>query len=103
MKTNDTGSIRPVDKVTVPAATKKSSNVGDGGSGKEDTVSVTQTAEAASQIAAAKAGQGGARTERIEQLAQQIAAGEYNPDPQAIADKIINAAVLDAKLQVLFK
>jgi anti-sigma28 factor (negative regulator of flagellin synthesis) len=51
-------------------------------------------------IAASRAS--GAHAERLQELASAIKSGNYRPDPSQVADQILDAATIDAKLQALF-
>ena len=59
--------------------------------------------QVAEQLAAAKARAGASRTARLEQLESAIKAGQYQPDASALAEKLLSAAEIDARLRALLK
>jgi anti-sigma28 factor (negative regulator of flagellin synthesis) len=53
-------------------------------------------------VASAASSASGARAVRFRQLETAIKAGTYRPDPSQVADQILDAAAIDAKLSTLF-
>jgi anti-sigma28 factor (negative regulator of flagellin synthesis) len=66
-----------------------------------DKVSVDEAAKLADHVASMKLRAGGARTARLSQIEAAVRGGTYRPDPGQIAEQILNAAEVDAKLQAL--
>jgi anti-sigma28 factor (negative regulator of flagellin synthesis) len=64
-----------------------------------DRVSVEEGAKLADQVHVARMRAGGARTARLGQIEAALRGGHYRPDPGLIAEQILNAAEVDAKLQ----
>jgi negative regulator of flagellin synthesis FlgM len=52
-------------------------------------------------IAQVKAGIPADRSARVQQIAQAVKKGEYQPDPQKIAEQIVDDAELSARLQTM--
>jgi len=75
-----------------PAATEPADKIADPASG-----------QLAAAIAGAAAQVQGARTARLAEIKAQVKAGTYQPDPSAIADRILDDALVDARLQAMLK
>ncbi len=63
-------------------------------SGAQNVAAAVQLSQAASM---------GSRAARISQLTAAVRGGGYNPNPEAIADQIMDAAQIDATLRSLLK
>jgi negative regulator of flagellin synthesis FlgM len=57
----------------------------------------------AAAIGEAMQGVGAARTERLRAIENAVRQGTYRPDPQRIAQQILNEAEISAKVQALLK
>ena len=66
-----------------------------------DRVSVDEAHRLAEQVQVAKSHAGGARAARLSQIEAAVRGGHYRPDPGMIAEQILNAAEVDAKLQAM--
>jgi anti-sigma28 factor (negative regulator of flagellin synthesis) len=66
-----------------------------------DKVSVDEANKLAEQVQVAKTRAGGARSARLAQIESAVRGGHYRPDPGQIAEQILNAAEVDAKLQAM--
>lgn len=66
-----------------------------------DRVSVDEAHRLADQVQIARARAGGARASRLSQIEAAVRGGHYRPDPGLIAEQILSAAEIDAKLQAL--
>jgi anti-sigma28 factor (negative regulator of flagellin synthesis) len=66
-----------------------------------DRVSVDEAHKLADQVQLARSRASGARALRLSQIEAAVRGGHYRPDPGQIAEQILNAAEIDAKLQAL--
>jgi anti-sigma28 factor (negative regulator of flagellin synthesis) len=66
-----------------------------------DRVSVDEANKLAEQVQVAKMRAGGARSARLAQIEAAVRGGHFRPDPGQIAEQILNAAEVDAKLQAM--
>jgi negative regulator of flagellin synthesis FlgM len=66
-----------------------------------DRVSTEQTAKATAAIAAASRGDGAARAARLRSIEIAVQGGTYRPDPQRIAQQILDEAEIAARMQAL--
>lgn len=66
-----------------------------------DKVQAEQANDVAESVQTAKASAVPARTVKLQQLQQLVRSGGYQPDPQRIADQILNAAQIDAALRTM--
>jgi len=64
-------------------------------------VSTARTAELAAAVSRAREATGSGRAARIAELAEALRRGTYRPDPQRIADRILDDAILSARLRAL--
>ena len=65
----------------------------------KDRVDVRATQQAQSSVATARAAAGSARINRLKEIEQQVRSGGFKPDPSKVADEILQAAEVDAKLR----
>ncbi len=70
--------------------------------GATDRVSTTESAKIDAAIAEASRGAAAARTQRLAAIEAAVKQGTYRPDPQRIAQEILDDAELAARLQALF-
>lgn len=68
-----------------------------------DKVSVDEASKLADQVQVARMRAGGARAARLSQIESAVRGGQYRPDPGQIAEQILNAAEIDAKLQAMLE
>ena len=68
----------------------------------EDRVTIEGN-QVAEQLNAAKLRAVPGRTARLEQLESAIRAGQYQPDASQLAEKLLSAAEIDARLRALLK
>ena len=66
-----------------------------------DKVSVDEVVKLADHVETAKQRAGGARAVRLSQIEAAVRGGHYRPDPGQIAEQILNAAEVDARLQAM--
>jgi len=66
-----------------------------------DRVSVDEAAKLADHVSSMRLRAGGARAARLSQIEAAVRGGHYQPDPGQIAEQILNAAEVDAKLQAM--
>ena len=66
-----------------------------------DKVSVDEAAKLGDHVASMRQRAGGARAARLSQIEAAVRGGNYRPDPGQIAEQILNAAEVDAKLQAM--
>jgi negative regulator of flagellin synthesis FlgM len=99
MKVTDASQIRaltpgkPAEPGRTPAAER-----GDAG----DRVSTDDSKKIAAAIDAASKGVGAARAAKLEAIEAAVRQGTYTPDPQRIAEQILDEAELAARLQAIF-
>ena len=99
MKVTDASQIRaltpgkPPEPGRTPAAER-----GDAG----DRVSTDGSQKIAAAIEAARHGAGAARTAKLQAIEAAVRQGTYTPDPQRIAQQILDEAELAARLQAIF-
>jgi negative regulator of flagellin synthesis FlgM len=99
MKVKDTSEIRPVDANRTPESKRtQGARVA-----HSDTVSTESRAELDAAVAAARQGMGQNRTARLEAIEAAIRQGTFKPDPQRIAQQILDDAELTAVLQSMLK
>jgi negative regulator of flagellin synthesis FlgM len=67
-----------------------------------DRVSTEATKQVAAAIAAASQGASSERTAKLASIEAAVRQGTYRPDPQRIAQQILDDAELAARLQALF-
>ena len=99
MKVTDTSQI----KALAPSKTPEPGRTSDAErTGKTDTVTTEATAKVAEAITQAAIAASANRSAKLQEIAAQVQAGTYRPDPQAIAQQILDDAELAARLQSLF-
>jgi flagellar biosynthesis anti-sigma factor FlgM len=77
----------PLDRVT-SSGSNKAHESSDAASAAE-TTTLTSGAASVATLTAAAMSDGGIRSDKVDQLRQAIKAGEYNVDPNAVADAMI--------------
>jgi len=99
MKVTDASQIRALapGKPPEPGRTPASER-GDAG----DRVSTDDSARVAAAISAATQAAGATRATNLAAIEAAVRQGTYKPDPQRIAQEIVDDAELAARLQVLF-
>lgn len=70
---------------------------------RTERVSTAQTEKVASAIADASRRAGTSRAARLQAIEAAVRQGVYRPDPQRIAQQILNEAEIAAKVQALLK
>jgi anti-sigma28 factor (negative regulator of flagellin synthesis) len=65
----------------------------------KDRVDVTASRDAQSSVAAARSSASSARISRLKEIEQQVRSGGFRPNPSKVADEILQAAEVDAKLR----
>jgi anti-sigma28 factor (negative regulator of flagellin synthesis) len=91
MKVTDTTPIGAVDRVA--------GNESAAAPPPTDKVDVRASREAQASVAAAQSAAGSARIGRLKQIEQQVRSGGFKPNPSQVADEILQAAEVDAKLR----
>jgi len=86
MKIGQPSAPLPPDPATTPTAAAGTKRVGD-------------TTTLSSGIDAAKQSVENNRVALVQQLASQVSRGSYQPNPQQIADAILDEAIVDAELE----
>jgi negative regulator of flagellin synthesis FlgM len=99
MKVKDASELRRLD-ASRPTESKPTRSTGKSSSDKVSTDSRTQV-EAA--VHTARASLGGNKGMRLEAIAAAVRDGSFKPDPQRIAQKIMDEAELTAVLQTMLK
>lgn len=98
MKVKDTGSVRGV-SANPPADVRRKDAPAPTG---PDKVSTAAAAQLDAAVIAARQNVGNGRTLRLEAIEAAIRQGTFKPDPQRIAQRILDAAELSAELQAIF-
>lgn len=71
---------------------------------KRDRVTVDSSESQRAALISSAASQAGAtRAARLAELASQIKSGNYHPTAAELADQLLNAAEIDARLQAMLK
>jgi negative regulator of flagellin synthesis FlgM len=99
MKVRDASQIKAVQPTAAPEGTREAREKRE----RADRVSTEETAKVAAAIGEAMQGAGSARAERLRAIENAVRQGTYRPDPQRIAQQILNEAELAAKVQALLK
>jgi negative regulator of flagellin synthesis FlgM len=68
-----------------------------------DKISVSESVDVAAAIAAAKASSAASRSRVVDAIATAVRQGSYKPDPQRIAESILEDAELIARLQAMIE
>jgi anti-sigma28 factor (negative regulator of flagellin synthesis) len=99
MKVEDKKPVSEVERVRTPSAQ-------DGSAAKTpaptDKVSVEQSRAAATVVDSARKHVEQSRPQRLKEIEAAVRSGSYRPDPGRVAEEILNAAEVDAKLRALF-
>lgn len=91
MKVTDTKPVGTVDRVAgseTPAAVQP-----------KDKVDVRASREAQASVATARSAASSKRISRLKEIEQQVRSGGFKPNPSQVADEILQAAEVDAKLR----
>ncbi len=99
MKVKDTSEIRAVDANRTPESKRPQAARPQA----SDTVTTESKAELEAAVAAARQAVGQNRAARLEAIEAAVRNGSYRPDPQRIAQQILDDAELSAVLQSLLK
>ncbi len=99
MKVTDTSEIKRFAPAT-PADTPRPSSAER--SETEDRVSTDDSARVAAVIAQTSRSAAETRTAKLQAIAAAVKSGTYRPDPQRIAQEILDDAELAARLQAIF-
>ena len=99
MKVRDASQIKAVQ----PAAAHEAPRDARERRERADRVSTAETEKVASALADAAQGAGAARAARLRHIEAAVRQGVYRPDPQRIAQQILNEAEIAAKVQALLK
>jgi negative regulator of flagellin synthesis FlgM len=82
---------------------KRAARTDDAEAGRTDKVSVEQSSQVSAAIAAAQVAAGSDRAKVVQQIANEVRQGTYKPDPQRIAQEILEDAELIAKLHSMLQ
>jgi len=93
MKVNDTKEISPVEASTPSRAAE--------GPTRADKVSLGKAKEVQEAVTEARARAGVDRAAAVEQVVNAVRNGQYQANARQIADRIMQAAELDAKLRAM--
>ena len=94
MKVRDASQIKAVQPTASPDAPRQAKE-------RRDRVTTAATEKVASAIADAAHGAGAARAARLQSIEALVRQGVYRPDPQRIAQQILNEAEITARIQAL--
>lgn len=98
MKITNNQEIAPLQTATTGAASAKSEPAQEE---KEDRVTLERTKELKATIERAKVGAGGVRAAQLQALEASIRSGTFRTSPQQLAEKLLQAAEVDARLRAL--
>jgi anti-sigma28 factor (negative regulator of flagellin synthesis) len=98
MKIDGTKGVTNVDAVKEAPAIERATQT----KAVADKVSVDEAAKLADNVQVARLRAGGARAARLSHIEAAVRGGNYRPDPGQIAEQILNAAEVDARLQAMF-
>ena len=101
MKVKDASELRGVEASRPPEPKKKTEAPAT--SAASDKVSNEAKAQVAAAAGAARQAVNEDRTVRLEQIKAAVAQGAFRPDPNRIAQRILDDAELTAKIQALLK
>ena len=97
MKIDGTKGVSGVEAIEKAPAVERTTQV----KAVADKVSVDEAGKLAEHVEHVKLRAGGARAARLSQIEAAVRGGHYRPDPGQIAEQILNAAEVDAKLQAM--
>jgi negative regulator of flagellin synthesis FlgM len=100
MKIKDASNI---DQMTQVAGSKKQAKATSDVEDREEKVSTTQSDDLAKAIVTAQTVTNSSRAQVVAALATAVREGTYKPDPQKIAQQILDDAEMIAKLQAMLK
>ena len=98
MKVTDTSQIKALAPGKPPEPVRPASEKSD----VADRVSTEDSARVAAAIAAASNAAGAGRAAKLASIEAAVRQGTYKPDPQQIAQQILDDAELAARLQIIF-
>ena len=101
MKVKDASELRGVEANRPPEPKKKTES--SSSSAASDKVSNEVKAQVAAAANAARGQAGNDRTVRLEAIEAAVRQGAFRPDPNRIAQRILDDAELTAKIQALLK
>jgi negative regulator of flagellin synthesis FlgM len=101
MKVKDASELRGIE-ANRPSEPKKA-EVRSSSAAKSDKVSTEARAQVAAAADAARQQVGNDRTVRLEAIEAAVRQGAFKPDPNRIAQRILDDAELTAKIQALLK
>jgi flagellar biosynthesis anti-sigma factor FlgM len=70
---------------------------------RAERVSTSQSAQIATVLESVKSNLPADRAARVRDIAAAVKKGQYQPDPQQIAEKIVDQAELEARLRAMLK
>ena len=91
MKVTDTKPVGAIERIA--------GSDGPAASLPKDRVTVRASREAEASVTAARSSASNARMNRLKDIEQQVRSGGFKPDPSKVADEILQAAEVDAKLR----
>ncbi len=98
MKVNETAQI----KALSPAKSPEPGRVGPAEHGRDDRVSTVESSKIEAAIAQASRTVSAGRSAKLQAIESAVRQGTYRPDPQRIAQEILDDAVLAARMQAMF-
>jgi negative regulator of flagellin synthesis FlgM len=99
MKVMDTSQIKALAPGKAPEPAKPAPER----AGAADRVSTEDSAKVAAAVAAASQGAGAARGAKLAAIEAAVRQGTYKPNPQRIAQQILDDAELAARLQMMLR
>jgi negative regulator of flagellin synthesis FlgM len=95
VKVKDAGEVKPVQLVKAPEPSRRVSSA--------DRVSLGEAAQVKELIAGTRSAAARDRAEHVAKLERAVRQGTYQPDPQRLAEEIVSAAEIDARLRAMLK
>jgi negative regulator of flagellin synthesis FlgM len=92
-----------IDQLTQVAGSKKQAKATSEAEDREEKVTTSQSDELARAIVTAQTTTNASRAQVVAALATAVRQGTYKPDPQKIAQQILEDAEIIAKLQAMLK
>lgn len=96
MKVNDVDRLQPTRELGSSERAEKAKD-----SGTVDRVSTAESQRIEAAVEKSRSQSGAERAAQLRELAEQVKKGQYTPNPQRIADRIMESAELAARLRSL--
>lgn len=98
MKVDDKKTASQIERVSTPPSQENPAAA----AAPTDKVSIGQSHAASVVVDSARRHAAASRGERLKDIEAAVRSGQYKPDPSKVAEEILNAAEVDAKVRALF-